>query len=103
MEFLQQILPKDLVNIIEDYYNDPWKEKYNDVILDLNLLIHDIRIFCENTTENFFIDHFILNVFLRQYIVLGKPAIYNEYYVPEFWWEPSHAKTLREEKVLLDA
>ena len=36
MDFLQQILPKDLVNIIEGYYYDPWKEKYNDVISEMN-------------------------------------------------------------------
>ena len=68
MEFLQQKLPKDLVNIIEEYAKD--RTNYDKVISDLNLLIHNIRIFSENifykTTENNFIDQFILNVFFLQ-------------------------------------
>src|SRR4051794_32525888 len=90
---LEKYLPKDLSNIIEEYAKD--RTNYDKVVSDLNLLILDIRIFCEDCSEECFIDHFVLNVFEIQERILGKEAIYKKWYVPEFWWEPSHWKSLK--------
>ena len=90
MDFLYQYLPKDLVNIIEEYAKD--RTNYDKVISDLKLLTSDVRMFCIKDSEECFMEHFILNVFNIQPRVLGTSAVFDRYYVPEYWWKDSHFK-----------
>ena len=70
MEILQNYLPMDLVNIVEEYSKD--RTNYNKVVKDLDVLIHECNSELEIYIYNHNVDMKVESFFVKEIIFKSK-------------------------------